>query len=175
VSESTGGAVVHSFYFDQIVSGPNGCGIRQATEPSVWLFICQSGLADNPLTVLFYANLSGEVTYFSIGYDLQWHRSEDGTVTTDSSYSWNVADGSRSGTPARWGSTYSIDVALTSADAIYQGPLTASIQTVENTSNNIPWECFERNTADWGWERFCGDSTDEWIELAGFAEARRNR
>ena len=175
VTESTGGTVVHSFFFDQIVSGPNGCGVRQATEPAVWLFICQSGLPDNPLTVLFYANLSGEVTYFSIGYDLQWHRSADGTVTTDSSYSWNDAGGSRNGTPVRWGSTYSIDVELTSPDAIYRGPLTASIQTVEATASNTPWECFEGTTADWGWERFCGDSTDERTELAGFAEARRNR
>jgi len=175
VTESTGGAVVHSFYFDQIVSGPNGCGIRQATEPAVWLFICQSGGPDNPLTVLMYANLAGEVTYFSIGYDLQWHRSADGTITTDSSYSWNDANGSRNGTPVQWGSTYSIDVELTSPDAIYRGPLTASIQTVEATSNNIPWECFEGKITDWDSERFCGDSTDERIVLAGFAEVRRNR
>ncbi len=173
VTESTAGAVVHSFYFDQIVSGPNGCGSRQAgTEPSVWLFICQSGGPDGPLTTLMYANLTGEVTYFSIGYDLQWHRSADGTVTTDSSYSWNDAGGSRSGTPAQWGSTYSIDVTLTSPDAIYQGPLTVSLRTAETTSNSTPWACWEY-TADWGSERFCGDSTDERIVIAGFAEARR--
>ncbi len=171
VTESNAGLVVRSVHLDEIVSGPNGCASRQAgTEPTVSVYICQSLRTDGPLTTLIYVSMAGEVTYFSNGYDLQWHRTEDGTVTTDSSYSWNYTDSSRTGTPIRWGSTYSIDVALTSPDAIYQGPLTVSLRT-ETTSNSSPWECWEWN-ADWGSERFCGDSTDERILIVGYMNNR---
>src|SRR4051812_50102134 len=106
VTESTGGAVVHSFYFDQIVSGPNGCGIRQATEPAVWLYICQSGGPDKPLTVLMYSKFAGEGNYFSIGDDLQWHRSAGGGINTPSSYLWDDVKGFRKGTTGQWGADY---------------------------------------------------------------------
>lgn len=170
VTESTDGTVVRSFYLDEITSEPNGCVWRYAgTDPAVRLYICQHTL----LTELFYVRLAGEVTYFSIGYDLQWHRAADGTTTTDSSYSWNDSGTTRTGAPMRWGSTYSVDVVLTEPDAIYQGPLTVSLRT-ETISNSTPWACWEY-TADWGSERFCADSTDERILIEGFAEARKNR
>jgi hypothetical protein len=108
------------------------------------------------------------VTYFSIGYDLQWHRAPDGSTTTDSSYSWNDAGSSHTGTPIRWGSTYSIDVALTSPDAIYQGPLTVSLRT-ETVSHSTPWACVEWS-GEWGAERYCDATTDERIVIAGFAQ-----
>ena len=170
VTESTNGTVVRSFYLDEITSEPNGCVWRYAgTDPAVRLYICQHTL----LTELFYVRLAGEVTYFSIGYDLQWHRAADGTTTTDSSYSWNGSDTTRTGAPMRWGSTYSVDVVLTEPDAIYQGPLTVSLRT-DTTSNSTPWACYE-GMGDWGSERFCEDSTDERMLIEGFAEARKNR
>lgn len=170
VTESTAGAVVRSLHLDEIApTQPNGCVSRYAgTEPTVWLYTCQHLSADGPLTTLIYNSLVGEVTYFSIGYDLQWHRASDGTTTTDSSYSWNDAGSSHTGTPIRWGSSYSIDVALTSPDAIYHGPLTVSLRT-ETISHSTPWECGEWG-GDWGWERFCGDTTDERIVIAGFTQ-----
>ena len=170
VTESTDGTVVRSFYLDEITSEPNGCVWRYAgTDPAVRLYICQHTLS----TELFYVRLAGEVTYFSLGYDLQWHRAADGTTTTDSSYSWNGSDTTRTGAPMRWGSTYSVDVVLTEPDAIYQGPLTVALRT-ETISNSTPWACWEYQD-DWGSERFCGDSTDERILIAGFAEATSNR
>jgi len=171
VTESTAGAVVHSFHLDEIASEPNGCIFRYAgTEPTVWLYICQRLTLNGPLTTLRYTRLAGEVTYFSIGYDLQWHRAADGTTTTDSSYSWNGSDSSRTGAPARWGSTYSIDVALTSPDAIYQGPLTVSLVT-ETISHSTPWTCGEGG-GDWEPERFCGDTTDERVLMGGYTSNR---
>jgi hypothetical protein len=171
VTESTAGAVVRSFHLDDIASEPNGCVSRYpGTEPTVSLYICQRLTLSGPLTTLRYFSTAGEVTYFSFEYDHEWHRAADGTVTTDSSYSWNDAGGSRTGTPVRWGSTYSIDVALTSPDAIYQGPLTASLIT-QTISNSTPWACGEWN-ADWGSERWCGDSTDERILIGGYTSNR---
>jgi len=174
VTESTGGAVVRSFALDQISSEPDGCLARYpGTEPTVWVYICQRVRLSGPLTTLSYVSTAGEVTYFSTGYDLQWHRTADGTVTTDASYSWNDAGGSHTVTPVRWGSTYSIDVVLASADAIYQGPLTMSLGT-ETISNSTPWACGEWY-ADWGWERYCGDTTDSRVIVGGYAESAGNR
>jgi len=171
VTEATAGAVVRSFHLDEIASDPNGCVSKYpGTEPTVSLYICQRLTLNGPLTTVRYFSTAGEVTYFSIEYDLQWHRAADGTITTDSSYSWNDAGGSRTGTPVRWGSTYSIDVALTSPDAIYQGPLTASLIT-QTISNSTPWACGEWS-ADWGSERWCGDSTDERILIGGYTSNR---
>ena len=170
VTESTDGTVVRSFYLDEITSELGGCVWRYAgTDPAVRLYICQHTLS----TELFYVHLAGEVTYFSVGYDVQWHRAADGTTTTDSSYSWNGSETTRTGTPMRWGSTYTVDVVLTEPDAIYQGPLTVPLRT-ETISNNTPWACFEYSD-EWGSERFCGDSTDERILIAGFAAVRKDR
>jgi hypothetical protein len=171
VTESTAGAVVRSFHLDQIASEPNSCVERYpGTEPTVSVHICQRLAPDGALTTLRYFNRVGEVTYFSMEYDRQWHSSADGTITTDSSYSWNYADGSRTGTPVQWGSTFSVDVTLTSPDAIYQGPLTVSLLT-QTISKSLPWACGEW-IADWGSERWCGDSTDEQILIGGYTSNR---
>lgn len=174
VTESTGGAVVRSFALDEITSEPDGCVSRYAgTAPTVWLYICQRVRLDGPVTMLTYTSMAGEVTYFSNGYDIQWHTTADGTQTTDSSYSWNDADSSHTVTPTRWGSTYSIDVALSSPDALYQGPLTMTLGT-QAVSNSTPWECGEWG-GDWGWERYCGDFTDSLVRIGGFANVSSTR
>jgi len=166
VMEWTGGAVVRSFALDEIASEPNGCVARYAgTGPTVWLYICQRLGLNGPLTTLSYVSTAGEVTYFSNGYDVQWHGAADGTQTIDSSYSWNYAESFHTVAPLRWGSTYSIDVALSSSDAIYQGPLTMSLAT-QTISHSTPWQCGEWG-GDWGWERFCGDSTDSRVIIEG--------
>ena len=171
VTESTDGVLVRSFGLDQIASEPDGCVNGYAgTERTVWIYVCGQMRIDGPLTVLMYVSLAGEVTYFSEGYDAQWHRSADGTVTTDSSYSWNYAGGSHTVAPAPWGSTYSVDLVLTSPDAIYHGPLTMAVQ-VYSTSNNIPWQCWE-SSGDWGWERTCADLTDSHVIKSGFTGNR---
>ena len=174
VTESTGGAVVRSFHLEQIASEPSGCIARYpGTETTVWLYICQLNRLDGPFTTLTYTRTAGEVTYFSVGYDLQWHRTEDGTTTTDASYSWNDADVSRTGTPMRWGSTYSVEVTLASPDTIYQGPLTIPLNT-HTESHSTPWECDERS-GDWGWERFCADTIDVHTLIEGFKQVWRSR
>jgi hypothetical protein len=174
VTESTDGTLTRAFHLDEIASAPDGCVSRYAgTEPSLWLYICQKNRLDGPLTTLTYTNLVGEVTYFSAGYDLQWHRGADGTSTTDASYSWNDAGGSRSGTPVRWGSSYTVDVTLASLTTIFQGPLTIPLNT-QTISNSTPWQCGEWE-GDWGSERFCGDTTDVRILMGGFTQIGRSR
>jgi len=162
---------VRSFALDALADVPDGCIGRYAgTEGTVWIYVCGRVRADGPITMLTYISLAGEVTYFSYGYDLQWHSGADGTVTTDSSYSWNDAGGSHTTTPVEWGPTYSIDVTLTSPDAMYHGPLTMAVLS-DTTSRSVPWECWE-SSGDWGSERTCGDITDVHIILSGLIGSR---
>ena len=171
MTESTDGLIVRSFGLDQIAIEPDACVDRYAgTERTVWIYVCGHMFLDGPLTVVIYVSMAGEVTYFSEWYDVQWHRAEDGTVTTDSSYSWNYARGSRTIEPAQWGSTYSVDLTLTSPDAIYHGPLTMPV-LVDSISNSIPWQCWE-SSGDWGWERTCADRTDSRVIKSGFTGNR---
>jgi len=88
VTETTGGSTVRSFALDALADVPDGCVGRYAgTERTVWIYVCSVIRLTGPVTSLTYISLAGEVTYFSSGYDTHWHRTADGTVTTDSSYS----------------------------------------------------------------------------------------
>jgi len=178
VIESTDGAPIRSIVLNEIgyAGSFGGCAMELAGSPLViWLQICSSGIPGGPgLTTVQYGSATGDVTYFSRGFETAWHATEDGAVTTDDSYSWNDAAASHrsipptvDSAPAEWGATYDVDVTIVSGDTIFRGPLTMSLQR-EVMSRSVPWQCID-SSGDWGWRRFCGDIIDERVIVAGNA------
>ena len=49
--------------------------------------------------------------------------------------------------------------------------MTLLTQTI---SHSTPWECGEWG-GDWGWERYCGDSTDSRVIIGGQTHVINNR
>ncbi len=173
VVESTDGAVLRSTTLDTI--DVPGCVTRYAgTQQLVFFYVCTA--PDSPDggfgLILMYQSAAGEVTYFSRGYDMSWHQGPDGTVVTDASYSWNRSE-TITGTnpPAPWGSTYTVDVALTSGGTLYAGPLTMTLQR-DSTGYSFDWQCSEF-TGDFGWTRFCQEYTDRRYTTSGYAGWQR--
>ena len=178
--ESTDGALVRAVVLNGIGVGGSsgGCAMEFAGSPLVlWLQICShtSGTSDGAgFTSLQYGTATGDVTYFSRGFDAAWHQSPDGTVTTDESYSWNDSASSHrsvpptvDSAPAEWGATYDVDVTVVSGDTIFRGPLTMVLQR-RTVSRSVPWQCTEAG-GDWGWRRSCFDLTDERVVVSGYA------
>ncbi len=165
VTESMDGAVLRSFTLDEI--GPAACVLSSAgTDQIVWFQICSSRRPDGSGTAMLrYQSGAGEVTYFSRGYDTSWHQSPDGTVTTDSSYSWNRSDTLRTNVAVPWGASYTVDVTLIAGDTIYRGPVTMMLQR-QTIVDSRPWRCNE-STGDFGWSRYCEGYTDSRAFVSG--------
>lgn len=172
-TESTDGVVLRTLALDNFDLGPAGCTLQVfGTDRNMYLNICSTRQTDGSgRTVVMYQSFAGEVTYFSRGYDTSWHRSEDGSVTTDSSYSWNDRTTvSQSGSPVTWGSTYTIDVTLTSGTNVFRGPATMPL-TRSTASRGIPWTC-QDTAGDWGTKRECGELTDTTVTVSGYVTVR---
>jgi len=168
ITESMDGTVLRSFTLDDI--GTAACFGRSAgTDEFAWFQICSIRRPDGSgITMLRYQTAAGEVTYFSRGYDVSWHQSPDGTVTTDSSYSWNRSDTSNTNNAVPWGATYTVDLTLTAGDTVYRGPLTMMLQRDTTLSQSQPWLCNE-SSGDWGWKRYCEEYTDLRVIVSGSA------
>jgi hypothetical protein len=172
-TESTDGVVLRSVALDNFELGPQGCILQVVgADRNVYVNICSTRQTDGSgRTVVQYQSFAGEVTYFSRGYDLAWHRSEDGSVTTDSSYSWNDrATVSQTGSPAQWGATYTIDVTVTSGMQVFHGPATMALMR-DTASHGIPWFCLD-TAGDWGTKRECGELTDLTVKVSGYVNVR---
>ena len=178
VTESTDGTPVRTIVLKGIgVDGSSGgCAMQLAGSPLVvWLQICSSGTATGAgTTVLQYGSATGDVTYFSRGFDTAWHKSPDGTVVTDDSYSWNDSAASHrsippalDSAPTAWGASYEVEVTVVSGDTIFRGPLTMALQH-DTVSRSTPWQCTE-SSGEWGWKRFCFALTDERAVVSGYA------
>ncbi len=87
---------------------------------------------------------------------------------TDASYSWNYsATTTRTNPAVPWGSTYTLDVALTSGDTLYRDPLTMTLQR-DSRGYSLEWQCSEF-TGDFGWRRVCQDYTNMRVTTSGYA------